>query len=184
MAFSAQTNTRRGLILVLAAAALTDKEGYLAILGNDSGTPKANLPAALTDIPLYVIRDGGASGAQVAIEPLVPDQQVRLKLKGTADAGDIMVLADPGTAADAGKVRKLPATAGVYVQVGKAEETGTDGQLLLVRPCIKLVYVAAATVAAGGAPGATYAQAEAADVQGKLNAVITALKGAGIIAAA
>lgn len=47
-----------------------------------------------------------------------------------------LVLADPGTAADKGKVRVLPAAAGTYRVLAIAEEKGVDGQLVLCRPAM------------------------------------------------
>ena len=52
---------------------------------------------------------------------------------GVADAC-MAIHADPSTAADAGKVRAVPATAGTYRGIAIAEEKGVDGQLVLCRP--------------------------------------------------
>ncbi|MDD4175075.1 MAG: hypothetical protein PHN34_12620, partial [Kiritimatiellae bacterium] len=58
-------------------------------------------------------------------------------LKGTCNPGDVIVLADTGTAADKGKVRALPAAAGTYRGLGIAEEKGVDGQSVLFRPAMR-----------------------------------------------
>ena len=73
--------------------------------------------------------------------PLVYGEQRRLVAKGTITAGDVVVLADPGTAADKGKVRTLPATEGRYFRAGIAEEDAVDGQYLKVRinPGVEMV---------------------------------------------
>ena len=58
------------------------------------------------------------------------------RAQGTCNPGDVMVLADTGTAADKGQVRALPAAAGTYRGLGIAEEKGVDGQLVLFRPAM------------------------------------------------
>lgn len=154
-----QTNTQEGKRFFIASVDLTGKEGYLAKVINASGKANAALITALTDVPLYIVDDGGAAATNVSLDPLDPNREYRTPLKGACDSGDVLVLADPAVAADAGKVRKLPAAAGVYVQVGKAEQTGVDGQLVLWRPLIQLVRVVSAdsltalTFTAGGATG-------------------------------
>lgn len=132
---SSQSNTQPGQIVVVAGEDLTDKEGYLAKLSNDSGSPIAELPAAISDFAVYVITDGDEDGEDVALQPLSPDRNVRVKLLSTCVTGDILVLADPATEADAGKVRKIPTTPGTYRGLLIAEESGVDGQLVLARPC-------------------------------------------------
>ena len=68
--------------------------------------------------------------------PLNAAQNVRVLLKGTCNPGDTLVLADVGTAADKGKVRTLPGSAGTYRGLLIAEEAGVDGQLVLARPAL------------------------------------------------
>ena len=72
----------------------------------------------------------------VAVRVMEPGRNVRLTLKGTCNPGDVLVLADTGTAADKGKVRALPASAGTYRGLAIAEEKGADGQLVLCRPAM------------------------------------------------
>lgn len=129
-----QTNTRKGDIPVIAGEDLTGKNNYLAKIANNSGAPIALLPTANSDLALYVVVDENDIGELVALRPLTPDQNIRVVLKGTCVPGDIVVLADTGTAEDKGKVRALPASAGTYRGLGIAEEAGVDGQELLVRP--------------------------------------------------
>ena len=129
-----QSDIRSGAFAAVADGDLTGKEGYLAVMGQKSNTPVLALPAAIDDLSAYVILEGAADTKAIAVEPLAAGRQVRIKLKGTCDAGDVLVNADPSTPADAGKVRALPADAGTYRGIGIAEEKGADGQLLLVRP--------------------------------------------------
>jgi hypothetical protein len=131
-----QSNTRVGDIRVLAGADLTGMEDRLVVMGQNAGVAQVTLPAANSDLALYVLTEDGDSGDLVAVRPLQPDRNVRVALKGTCNPGDVMVLADVATAADKGKVRALPAAAGTYRGLGIAEQVGVDGQLVLVRPAM------------------------------------------------
>ena len=119
---------------MLAGEDLTGKEGCLVRMGHDTGVPEVTLPAANSDLALYILMEDGADGKLVTVRPVQPDRNVRLILKGTCNPGDVMVLADVATAADKGKVRVLPVAAGTYRGLGIAEQVGVDGQLVLVRP--------------------------------------------------
>ena len=131
-----QSNTRVGDIRVLAGADLTGMEDRLVVMGQNAGVAQVTLPAANSDLALYVLTEDGDSGDLVAVRPLQPDRNVRVALKGTCNPGDVMVLADVATAADKGKLRSLPAAAGTYRVLGIAEQAGVDGQLVLVRPAV------------------------------------------------
>ena len=124
-----QGDTKRGDISDVAAVDLTGKEGYLV---KRTSTGLA-LPTATDDIAPFVLASGDVSGAQVAAEAPGTDDQFRAKLKGTCVKGDILVLADPTTAADAGKLRKQPTTAGTWRSFAIAEEAGVDGQFVKAR---------------------------------------------------
>lgn len=121
---------------MLAGEDLTGKEGCLVKMGHDTGVPEVTLPAANSDLALYLLMEDGADGKLVTVRPVQPDRNVRLILKGTCNPGDVMVLADVATAADKGKVRALPVAAGTYRGLGIAEQVGVDGQLVLVRPAL------------------------------------------------
>jgi hypothetical protein len=110
--------------------------GRLVKLSHATGVPEVLLPAANSDYALYVVIEGGADAALVSVRPLEAGRTVRVPLKGTCNPGDVMVLADVATAADKGKVRALPATAGTYRGLGIAEQVGVDGQLVLIRPAM------------------------------------------------
>ena len=121
---------------MLAGEDLTGKKGYLAVLTHDTGVPEVKLPATNGAYALYLIDDGGADAEYVDVEPLEAGRNVRAVLKGTCNPGDVLVLADTGTADDKGKVRALPASAGTYRGLAVAEEKGADGQLVLCRPAM------------------------------------------------
>lgn len=125
---STQTNTRSGNLPMATASDLTGKEGFLAALGS-SGLA---LPAAITDRTPYLLEEIEDASNAVA-QPISPERNFRAFAKGTGSKGDVLVLADPGTAADAGKLRALPAGAGTYHSVAIAEEDFVDGQLVLAR---------------------------------------------------
>jgi hypothetical protein len=129
-----QSDTQVGDIVVLAGEDLTAKEGLLTVLTHDTGVAEMKLPAANSDYALYLLLDGADDGEHVSVRALEMGRNVRLTLKGTCNPGDVLVLADVGTAADKGKVRALPADAGTYRGLAIAEEKGADGQFVLARP--------------------------------------------------
>jgi hypothetical protein len=131
-----QSNTRSGDIRVLAGEDLTGMEGRLVKLGHDTGVAEVALPAANSDYAVFVLIEGAADAKLVSVRPVQSDRNVRVVLKGTCNPGDVLVLADVATAADKGKLRALPATAGTYRGIGLAEGAGIDGQLVLVRPAL------------------------------------------------
>lgn len=157
-----QTNTRpAGPFLVAAGEDLTGMRSRLVKLTHDGGVPEVKLPATTNDLPLYLLDEEGADTELVSVEPLVDGgPSRRIVLKGTCNPGDTLVLAAIA-GADAGKVRALPAVAGVYVQIGTAEEVGVDTQHVLCRPTMKLVVVAS-VVAAPAACASTDGTAAAA----------------------
>ena len=140
--FPTQSNTTPGQSPFPSAVDLTGKEALLVKLTVNGGVAQIALPAALTDIPLFVVGDGYPVGKASTVLPLTIDENRRVRLKGTCNPGDVLSLADPAVPADAGKLRKLPAVTGTYRAVAVAEEVGVDGQLLLVRPAaIGLIVV-------------------------------------------
>ena len=156
-----QSNTRQGVITLLAKDALTGLEGRLCQVVNDGGVAKAAVPTAVTTICIFIVAAGAAAASEVQIEPIASNDQCRVRAYGTGNAGDILVLADPtaNSGAQAGMVAKIGATAGQYFSPGIAEEAFVDGQLVLVRPLPRLVRVASAdtltalTFTSGGATG-------------------------------
>ena len=131
-----QSDTQLGEIVVLAGQSLVGKEGYLVYMTHDTGVPEVKLPASIDDKALYLVIDGAADAAHVALKPLSPARNQRFVLKGACNPGDVLVLADPAVAADAGKVRALPAAAGTYRGLAIAEEKGVEGQYILARPAL------------------------------------------------
>ena len=131
-----QSDTRTGDVPVLAGEDLTGMNGRLVVLTHDSGVPEVKLPSENADLAFYLLVDENTDAALVAVRPLEAGRNVRAVLEGTCNPGDVIVLADTGTAADKGKVRALPAVAGTYRGLGIAEEKGVDGQLLLFRPAM------------------------------------------------
>lgn len=118
----------------LANEDLTGKEGLLCRLINNAGKPNVKLPDANTDRVNFIVDDGGAVASNVSIDPLTRTRQYRTTVKDGGETGDILVLADVATAADRGKLRKLPAAAGTYYAVGVAEDHYVAGQSVLWRP--------------------------------------------------
>lgn len=112
---------------------LTDKEAHLVSLTHDTGAPEFILPAAVNDDADYVLIYGAPDTEPVTVRPLEPGRQVRVRLKGTCNPGDRLMLADPATPADKGKVRTVPSANGTYRSFLRAEEKGVDGQVVLCR---------------------------------------------------
>jgi len=126
---SNQSNTQRGPIPMVSATNFTGLEGRLAKLGS---TGLAAV-AAIADRTPYLITEVESATRAVAT-PFTAEQNHRVKAKGTGSRGDLLVNADPTTAADAGKLRALPTANGTYHVQAIAEENFVDGQLVLCRP--------------------------------------------------
>ena len=167
--------SQRGIVRRPTADDLTGKEGYLVILTHDTGVAEVRLPIANDEIPIYRVVNGAAAGEDVDLEPLDPETIQSLKLKGTCNPGDTLVLADVDVAADAGKVRTLPATAGVYAGLAVADALGVDGQLLRARPSLRLVHVASEAIAALGGDAGGEADGDLEDV----STAVTGVDGTG-----
>ena len=131
-----QSNTRVGDFASVAGADLTGMRDRLVVLGTNAGVAQVNVPAANGDPALYLLIEEAAQGGRVDVRPLDGSRNVRVVLKGACNPGDLLVLADVGTAADKGKLRALPATAGTYRVLGIAEAAGVDGGLVLFRPAL------------------------------------------------
>jgi len=131
-----QTDVREGGFRVLAGEDLTDMESRLVVLTHDAGVPEVKLPASNDDYALYALEYGDEDAENVDVLPLEAGKNIRAVLKGTCNPGDVLVLADTAVAADKGKVRKLPASAGTYRGLAIAEEKGVDGQEVLCRPAL------------------------------------------------
>ncbi len=131
-----QTNVRVGDFPVLAGEDLTGMEGRLVVMTHDAGDAEVKLPEANSDLALYAVVEGAPDAGTVRVRPIEGGRNVRLRLVGTCNPGDVLVLADVATPADKGKVRELPSDAGTYRGLAIAEEAGVDGQLVLARPAM------------------------------------------------
>jgi len=125
-----QSDTKIGQLPLNCGVALTDKEGFLVKLASTG----ALLPTAITDIPSFLCVSGEALDSAGQFEPFTGEKNCRVVAKGAGNQGDQLVLADPSTPADAGKLRALPVAGGTYRVVAIAEEDFVDGQLVKVRP--------------------------------------------------
>lgn len=128
-----QSNTQQGIIVLESASNLTGMEGRLATITNSAGKARFGLVNAPSPTNAFVIVDGDAIGKTTAALPLSPDRNVRIRLQGTCEPGDVMVTSSTSTG-NAGKVRKLPTAAGTYPVIGIAEESGVEDQLVKIRP--------------------------------------------------
>ena len=146
-----QNDTKSGLLsLIVATTTLVDKEGTIAKLSSTGITP----PTAAADLALYLVIEGAAVGSYASVLPLYPERNVRIRLNGTCTKGDVLV----SDASALGKVCTLGALTGKLFIVGIAEETGTDQQMVLVRPFPRFLNPeSAATAFVSAAPAATAA---------------------------
>jgi hypothetical protein len=129
-----QSNTREGDLQFVAGEDLTGKEGFVVKIHSVDGEPRMKVPTLANDRALYVLVEAGKEGELVSVRPMDGRRNVRLRLKGATSPGNVLVLADPGTAADRGMIRDLPNVVGTHRAVAVAEESGEDGQLVLCRP--------------------------------------------------
>lgn len=130
-----QSNTKEGDLLIAANEDLSSLADVLVAPYNNAGQLVVTRPAANNDAAIYLLVYGAASGSPATVRPLDPNRSVRVVAKGTGNPGDQLCLADGvTTAADKGKVRKVPATTGTYRLVAIAEEAFVDGQLVKARP--------------------------------------------------
>lgn len=136
-----QNNTRRGMLPFIGVASLVGLEGYLVELVNASGVAKVQVPDAIGDTAFFIVEKGAAAGAYSDVIPLETGTNQRAVAKGTGNPGAVLVLADPSTAADKGKLRTLPATAGTYFSPGFAEEAFVDGQTVRFRAFPRFIVV-------------------------------------------
>lgn len=198
-----QSNTKPvGPVSTLAGEDLTGKRSRLVVLTHDTGVGEVKLPTSNNALGLSLLNDEAADTERVEHEPLIPGKTYRTTVKDAVNPGDALSLADVGTAADKGKLRKLPATAGLFVRQGYAEKAAGAGELvewryspeIVVNPTV--VAAPAALTSTNGTAGAAAADlaALAAETEmvgddtralhAKLTALIAALTANGQVVAA
>lgn len=124
-----QNNIQSGTKIYNTTADLTGKEGHVAKLVNGgNGKAALALPTAATDLTALVITEVESANSAAAT-PLTPWATARVRLSGTCNPGDAIGLA---AGANLGKATKVTAAGARFI--GVAEESGVDGQLLLIRP--------------------------------------------------
>lgn len=124
-----QSNTQRGPKTLVGKVDLTGKENYLLKIVNDGGVAKFDLPAAVTDYGVFVCASGDVAGNETAAEAPGNDENCRVLLNGTCNAGDPLCL-DPNAW---GKVYVPGGGSGATNVLFVAEEGGVAGQLVLAR---------------------------------------------------
>lgn len=151
--FPSQSNTNpAGPRKYNSGESLVGMEGRLVKVVDGGSIPELLLPEAITDPCLFVVGDGAALDLQSDVIPLVPGEEVRIRLNGVVAAGAILVL-EAIAGANIGKVRTVPAVAGVYFSPGTAAEDGVDEQLLKINPLPRLIVVpSVVTAPAAAAP--------------------------------
>ena len=147
-----QGDCKCGALAFVAGENLSAATGLLVKL---SPAGKAVKPGAVSDIAPYVVACGAFEGYLCGVVPLTSAANCRIVLKGACQAGSLLVSAGDGRV-EAGTL------SGAAVPVGVAEETGVDGQRVLLRP---LSVGAKGETGAAGAAGPAGAQG-AAGAQG------------------
>jgi len=137
-----QGDCKCGALVFVAGENLSAATGLLVKL---SPAGKAVKPGAVSDIAPYVVACGAFEGYLCGVVPLTSAANSRIVLKGACQAGSLLVSVGDGRV-EAGTL------SGSAVPVGVAEETGVDGQRVLLRPV---------TVGTRGAAGAAGAPGEA-----------------------
>lgn len=140
-----QSNTRVGDFSLTAGADLRGKEGCVVYLGSAGGEMVAFLPEFPSQAAQFVLLEGAEAGKQVVVRPLSPERNVRVRLWGTCNPGDLLVTAEPAPE-DRGTVRALTQQVQIallsefggaaFFVLGIAEEAGIAGQLVLLRPML------------------------------------------------
>ena len=139
-----QGDCKCGALAFVAGENLSAATGLLVKL---SSAGKAVKPGAVSDITPYVVACGAFEGYLCGVVPLTSAANCRIALKGACQAGSLLVSAGDGRV-EAGTL------SGTAVPVGIAEETGVDGQRVLLRPLSVGARGVAGPAGAAGAPGA------------------------------
>lgn len=138
-----QTGCRMGGVAFAAGEDLSLKAGYLVKL--NAGKDLV-LPTTDQELAPYVVVQGADQGYLCGAVPVSSALNCRVKLVGSCNAGELLV------ANGDGRVKAF--TAGSQARpVGTAEETGVDGQLVLVRPLAYGLQGPAGADGEGGAVG-------------------------------
>jgi hypothetical protein len=141
-----QGDCKCGALAFVAGENLSAATGLLVKL---SPAGKAVKPGAASDITPYVVACGAFEGYLCGVVPLSSAANCRITLKGACQAGSLLVSVGDGRV-EAGTL------SGSAVPVGIAEETGVEGQRVLLRPVAvgaRGVAGAAGAAGANGAPG-------------------------------
>jgi len=139
-----QGDCKCGALAFVAGENLSAATGLLVKL---SSAGKAVKPGAVSDIVPYVVACGAFEGYLCGVVPLSSAANCRVVLKGECQAGSLLVSVGDGRV-EAGTL------SGAAVPVGIAEETGVEGQRVLLRPLCVGARGAAGAAGAAGAPGA------------------------------
>lgn len=134
-----QGDCKCGALAFVAGENLSAATGMLVKL---SSTGKAVKPGAVSDVAPYVVACGAFEGYLCGVVPLTSAANCRIVLKGACQAGSLLVSAGDGRV-EAGSL------SGSAAPVGVAEESGVEGQRVLLRP----LYSAGAVAGPQGPQG-------------------------------
>ena len=123
-----QIDTQPDVRVINSAVSLVGLEGRLVKLADGGSIAEVNLPGAVSDLCLFIVKEGAALDEDSEVISVISEGNRRVRLNGTVSAGVPVVLCDPtaSSGANAGKVETLPATEGVYFSPGVAEEDGVE----------------------------------------------------------
>lgn len=171
-----QSDCQPDVRLLNSGADLTGMEGRLVVMQDGGSRAEVILPASQSALALFIVLAGEVEDKKSKLQSLLMPGNARILANGTGSAGAILVLADPSTPADKGKVITIPATEGVYFSPGIAEEDWVDEQHVKVRPFPRLVHVGAAFTVATPAATAATSSTPFGYTEAQANAILTNLR--------
>ena len=132
-----QSDTKAQDIGLTSTSDMTGLENTLVKIVNAAGVAQFAVPAAVTDLALFLVDSGDVAANLTFAEAPYTGNNARAACSGAINPGDILAL----DAANWGKVITLPAAPGKYFSPGVAEEAATAGGLVKFRPFPRIVSV-------------------------------------------
>jgi hypothetical protein len=124
-----QSDTKSGAITLTSTSDMTGKESQAVKIVNTAGVAQFALPAAITDMAVFIVASGDVAANETAAESPNLGENCRVAVNGACVAGDLLCL-DPNAY---GKFYKPAGGSGATVAWFIAEETAAAGGLCKAR---------------------------------------------------